>query len=114
MTNLHLGNARGDLARVRTTAGPRLWEEAMRTCVQVARCFSRSLHVGVDLMIRARWGAHAVAEVNAFGDLLPGALADGRDTYDTQLAALRDGGYDRWAAAAPPRSLIHPGGTTHA
>lgn len=104
MTNLHLGNARGDLARVRATAGPRLWEQALRTCEQVARCFPRSLHVGVDLMIHSRWGGHAVAEVNAFGDLLPGVLADGRDTYDAQLAALRDGGYHRWAAA--PASVL--------
>ena len=32
---------------------------------------------------------HAVAEVNAFGDLLPGLLVDGRDTYAAQLEALR-------------------------
>ncbi|MBO3739196.1 STM4014 family protein [Actinoplanes sp. NEAU-H7] len=91
MTNLHLGNARGDVAAVRAAAGERSWAAAMETCVRVAACFPRTLHVGVDLMFRVGWRDHAVAEVNAFGDLLPGVLADGQDTYDAQVAALLDG-----------------------
>jgi hypothetical protein len=39
-------------------------------------------------MFSSDWSRHAVAEVNAFGDLLPGLLVDGRDTYAAQLAAL--------------------------
>jgi hypothetical protein len=31
---------------------------------------------------------HAIAEVNAFGDLLPGLLNDGRDTYAQQIEVL--------------------------
>lgn len=88
MTNLHLGNARGDVPAVRAAAGERAWQAAMLTCVRVAACFPRTLHVGVDLMFRTGWRDHAVAEVNAFGDLLPGVLADGHDTYDAQVAAL--------------------------
>jgi hypothetical protein len=88
MTNLHLGNARGDVPAVRAAAGERAWQAAMLTCVRVAECFPRTLHVGVDLMFRTGWRDHAVAEVNAFGDLLPGVLADGHDTYDAQVAAL--------------------------
>ncbi len=94
LTNLHLGNARGDVAAVRAAAGAASWEAAMRTCAEVARCFPRSLHVGVDLMFRSGWRQHAVAEVNAFGDLLPGL-----DTYDVEIASLLDGRYDRWAGA---------------
>ncbi|WP_433370145.1 STM4014 family protein [Actinoplanes sp. CA-142083] len=92
LTNLHLGNARGDVATVRAAAGEKAWEAAMRTCSDVARCFPRSLHVGVDLMFRAGWRAHAVAEVNAFGDLLTGI-----DTYGDEIAALADGRYDACA-----------------
>jgi hypothetical protein len=88
LTNLHLGNARGDLDAVRAAAGPAAWEAAMRTCAEVARCFPRSLHVGVDLMFRAGWREHAVAEVNAFGDLL-----NGMDTYDREIAALMTGAF---------------------
>ncbi|WP_238014999.1 STM4014 family protein [Dactylosporangium sp. AC04546] len=88
MTNLHLGNARGDLAAVRAAAGEEHWAAAMRTCEQAAACFPGSLHVGVDLMFAPGYARHAVAEVNAFGDLLPGVLADGRDTYAAEIAAL--------------------------
>lgn len=96
MTNLHLGNARGDVAAVRAAAGERAWAAAMSTCVRAARCFPLTLHVGVDLMFRAGWRGHAVAEVNAFGDLLPGVLSDRLDTYGAQVAALMSG----WADAA--------------
>ncbi|WP_328472452.1 STM4014 family protein [Actinoplanes sp. NBC_00393] len=91
MTNLHLGNARGDVAAVRAAAGEQAWQAAMDTCERVAGCFGRTLHVGVDLMFRSGWRDHAVAEVNAFGDLLPGVLADGLDTYGAQVAALTGG-----------------------
>ena len=91
MTNLHLGNARGDVAAVRAAAGEPAWAAAMRTCAEVAGRFRRTLQVGVDLMFGARWRDHAVAEVNAFGDLLPGVLADGLDTYGAQVAAVRAG-----------------------
>jgi hypothetical protein len=40
-------------------------------------------------MLSPDWRAHAVAEVNAFGDLLPGLVVDGLDTYGEQVAALR-------------------------
>ncbi|GGM60093.1 STM4014 family protein [Dactylosporangium sucinum] len=88
MTNLHLGNARGDLAAVRAAAGEQHWAAAMRTCERAAACFPGSLHVGVDLMFAPGYARHAVAEVNAFGDLLPGVLVDGRDTYAAEIAAL--------------------------
>ncbi|XVV10788.1 STM4014 family protein [Actinoplanes sp. CA-131856] len=88
MTNLHLGNARGDVAAVRAAAGERSWAAAMLTCERVAACFPGSLQVGVDLMFRAGWRDHAVAEVNAFGDLLPGVLVDGLDTYGAQIAEI--------------------------
>ncbi|WDZ82617.1 STM4014 family protein [Micromonospora cathayae] len=91
ITNLHLGNARGDLAALRAAAGPAHWAAAMTTCEQVAACFPDTLHVAVDLMFLAGWARHAVAEVNAFGDLLPGVLADGRDTYAEQVRALLAG-----------------------
>ncbi|WP_436532455.1 STM4014 family protein [Actinoplanes sp. HUAS TT8] len=91
MTNLHLGNERGDVAAVRAAAGERSWAAAMDTCVRAAACFPRTLHAGVDLMFRAGWRDHAVAEVNAFGDLLPRVLSeDGQDTYDAQIAAVRN------------------------
>ncbi|MFJ3335116.1 STM4014 family protein [Streptomyces sp. NPDC086766] len=98
MTNLHLGGRRGDLAAAVEAAGPR-WAEALRTCERAAACFPGTLCVGVDLLPAVGWGRFAVAEVNAFGDLLPGLTglpgsgAEGLDTYAAQVAALRD---PRW------------------
>jgi glutathione synthase/RimK-type ligase-like ATP-grasp enzyme len=87
MTNLHLGNERGDLAGLRAAAGTE-YEAALRTCERAASCFPGSLHVGVDLMFSPDFRRHAVAEVNAFGDLLPGLFVEGRSTYAEQIAAL--------------------------
>ncbi|WFE36154.1 STM4014 family protein [Micromonospora sp. WMMD975] len=98
LTNLHLGNARGDLAELRAAAGPAAWSAAMETCERVAACFAGSLHVGVDLMFRTGWRRHAVAEANAFGDLLPGVVTDGRDSYAEQVHALTSGRWRQWRA----------------
>ncbi|WP_165970216.1 STM4014 family protein [Nonomuraea terrae] len=89
MTNLHLGGARGDLGAVRSRAA--LWERLTEVCAQAAACFPRSLATGVDVMVGADWRSVAVAEVNAFGDLLPGLgdlSGNNRTTYDEQVEAV--------------------------
>ncbi|MBW5482417.1 STM4014 family protein [Streptomyces bambusae] len=92
MTNLHLGGRRGDLAAAVEAAGPH-WAEALRICERAAACFPGTLCVGVDLLPAVGWRRFAVAEVNAFGDLLPGLTglpgsgAEGADTYAAQVAA---------------------------
>jgi hypothetical protein len=89
MTNLHLGAKRGDLGAVKQEAGAGAWAAAMDTCRAAAVAFPGCLQVGVDLMFAPGWRRHAVAEVNAFGDLLPGLLSEhGRDTYAEQVHAL--------------------------
>ncbi|MEU8136907.1 STM4014 family protein [Streptodolium elevatio] len=99
MTNLHLGNARADVNAVRAAVGEGTWREAMTTCVRAAGCFPRTLHVGVDLLFAVDRRRHAVGEVNAFGDLLPGVLHRGRDTWGEQVRALVDG----WRPHGPQR-----------
>ncbi len=97
MTNLHLGGARGDLTALRERLGAGVWKRAMDVCAQAADCFPRSLCAGVDLMIGTDRRSMAVAEVNAFGDLLPGLTGlpgtpgEGLDTYATQIAAVSRG-----------------------
>ncbi|MEO3871707.1 STM4014 family protein [Nonomuraea sp. B12E4] len=92
MTNLHLGGMRGDLDVVRGRAA--LWKRVLDVCGQAAACFPGSLSTGVDVLVGADWRSVVVAEVNAFGDLLPG-LTDfsghGRDTYAEQVRAVLDG-----------------------
>ncbi|MEU8201000.1 STM4014 family protein [Streptosporangium sp. NPDC049046] len=94
MTNLHLGGIRGDLGAVEAALGPRGWETVLEICARTAARFPGSLAVGVDLMIGVDWREFAVAEVNAFGDLLPGLEglpgggAEGLDTYGAQVRAI--------------------------
>jgi hypothetical protein len=89
-TNLHLGNARGDLAELRARMGPRRWRQAMETAESVARVFPNSLQLGVDLALAPGFRAPVVLEVNAFGDLLPGVLWRGQDSYRSQVERLHD------------------------
>jgi hypothetical protein len=92
MTNLHLGGARIDVADMRVVIGEQVWREWIATCERAAAVFSRTLTVGVDLLPGLGWRRHVVAEVNAFGDLLPrlAGLPDGPvaglDTYAAQVA----------------------------
>jgi glutathione synthase/RimK-type ligase-like ATP-grasp enzyme len=92
MTNLHLGGRRGDLEVVRSRAA--LWERVLDVCARAAACFPGSLTTGIDIMVGADWQSVAVAEVNAFGDLLPGLgdiSGNGRDTYAEQVRAVLAG-----------------------
>ena len=101
LTNLHLGNARGDLAALRESVGPQVWEAAMATAEAAAAVFPDTLHAGVDLMASPGWREFTICEVNAFGDLLPGVLHEGRSTHAEQLHALATGRF-----AVPPAPLL--------
>ena len=94
ITNLHLGNRRGDPAALRARMEGEAWEAAMATCERASAVFPGTLHAGVDLLIAPGDRRHAVLEVNAFGDLLHGVTARGLDTYAAEVEALAGG----WAA----------------
>lgn len=88
MTNLHLLNARTGVERVCERMRPEAWEALLETGRRTAAAFPRSLQAGIDLLIGPDFRRHAVGEVNAFGDLLPGVLHEGRDTYTAQIQAV--------------------------
>ena len=101
ITNLHLGNRRGDLAGLRQQMGDDAWQGALDVAVRVAGVFPASLYVAVDLLVAPGFRRFAVAEVNAFGDLLPNLLHEGRDTYTAEFARLLE--------AAPPAQVSTSG-----
>ena len=80
MTNLHLDNQRGDSSTLLNQPDMAALEAATR---QAALAFPASGVTGYDLVVR-RGRAH-VLEANAFGDLLPGLLWQGLDTYEMQM-----------------------------
>ena len=84
---MHLGNERGNLAAFYARWNEAARAAAWRTCSAAAGIFSRSLYCGVDLALQPGLERHAVLEVNAFGDLLPGAVDKGDDTYTAELRA---------------------------
>ncbi|MDZ8032974.1 STM4014 family protein [Nostoc sp. DedSLP04] len=88
MTNLHLGNERGNTEEFLAKVGLENWEIMKRTCEQAATLFPNSLYCGVDLLILPDWKTHAILEINAFGDLLPGILWNGMDTYTSEIKAI--------------------------
>jgi glutathione synthase/RimK-type ligase-like ATP-grasp enzyme len=90
ITNLHLLNARGDPDALRERTGQAAWDAAMSDCELAMKCFPRSLYAGIDLLFTPDYRRRAIIEVNAFGDLLPGVLWRGRDTYSSELLAIAD------------------------
>jgi glutathione synthase/RimK-type ligase-like ATP-grasp enzyme len=91
MTNLHLKNRRGDVEALKSRMEPAAWDAALETCRRAVAAFPGCHYAGVDLLIAPDYRRHAVLEVNAFGDLLPGVTCGGRDTYAAEVAAWLDG-----------------------
>jgi len=74
MTNLHLGNRRGDPDQVDL-------EPALELAEKAAACFPDALYAGVDILLDSR-GRPLVGEINAFGDLLPNLSHQGESAYE--------------------------------
>lgn len=85
ITNLHLGNARGNLADIIAYIGTANFEAAKKAAEQVARCFPDCLYMGVDVLISSNLKQIKVLEVNAFGDLLPSLIDEGESVYEAEI-----------------------------
>ena len=80
MTNLHLGNQRGNPNALCELIGSENLQATFRLAERAAMCFPASLYAGVDALIDSRhWPL--VGEINAFGDLLPRLLDRGESAY---------------------------------
>lgn len=88
ITNLHLGNKRGDISEIRDRVGNITWQEALSVCEQAAQVFPRCHYLAVDLMISSDHQRLAIAEINAFGDLLPGVLVNGLESYSAEIKSF--------------------------
>ncbi|MCP4130938.1 MAG: hypothetical protein GY754_08135 [bacterium] len=86
MTNLHLGNKRGNPEEL--DLAPETWSLIDETARDAAGLFPNSLYAGVDILIPKQSSIPRVLEVNAFGDLLPGITLSGESTYDSEIKAL--------------------------
>lgn len=80
MTNLHLGNRRGDETEFIGVIGPERLDAAFRLAERAAGRFPESLSCGVDVLLDGRHRPF-VGEINAFGDLLPRLTHRGDSAY---------------------------------
>jgi glutathione synthase/RimK-type ligase-like ATP-grasp enzyme len=87
ITNLHLGNTRGDLSAIITRIGNTNFEAIKNTAQKTAACFPDCLYMGIDILITANLKKIMVLEVNAFGDLLPNLIDNGETIYQAQINA---------------------------
>ncbi|MCI0541736.1 MAG: STM4014 family protein [Verrucomicrobiales bacterium] len=86
MTNSQLLGGKGDVEALRQRMGGEAWARVLTLCEDtMANCFPRSLYAGLDVLIEPDFRTARILEVNAFGDLLPSVLHDGRDTYEWEV-----------------------------
>lgn len=86
ITNLHLGNKRGDMQAFINKFGKQPLDEIKTLAERAAACFPDSLYLGIDILLTPD-GKTFVLEVNAFGDLLPGLLDEGETCYEAEINA---------------------------
>jgi hypothetical protein len=89
MTNLHLSggrtSGRAPLEALDGRLAPEAWVAARRTCERAMALFPKSLYAGIDLLIASDFRRHAIAEINAFGDLLFNVWHEGQDTFAAEI-----------------------------
>ncbi len=84
ITNLHLGNIKGNIAEVEKTFGKALIQNAKNLAIQAVQSIDGLFYAGVDVAI-SESGKSYVLEVNAFGDLLLNITQEGLSTYEYEL-----------------------------
>jgi hypothetical protein len=87
LTNLHLGNRRGDLEALQRTVPQEAWQAMHASLAQATALYPTSHYVGADVLFTPGFTRHAIVELNAFGDLLPGVLHEEHDTYEAEVVA---------------------------
>ncbi|KAA2238416.1 hypothetical protein F0L74_19490 [Chitinophaga agrisoli] len=86
ITNLHLGNKRGNMQDLIAIFGAQKLTEIQQLAEQTAACFPNSLYMGIDILLTNTANVF-VLEVNAFGDLLPGLVHNDENCYEASLSA---------------------------
>lgn len=88
LTNLHLGNDRASVEAFREGLGEGRWQGVEETLMRAIVPFPASRFAGADVAFSPSYEHHAVLELNAWGDLLPGVLHEGRDSYEDQIQSV--------------------------
>jgi glutathione synthase/RimK-type ligase-like ATP-grasp enzyme len=105
ITNSQLLGGKGDAEMLRRRMGDEAWSRLLQLCeTAMTQCFPRSLYAGFDVLIEPDFQTARILEVNAFGDLLPRTLCEGRDTYAWEVEeSLRRERVQAWQGRAAAR-----------
>lgn len=90
LTNLHLGNRRGNLEAFRKEIGESRWKRYMEIAEEAVAAIPGAYCAGVDLLVATDPDLVYIGEVNAFGDLLPQVLFEGENTYASWVSSFRN------------------------
>lgn len=87
MTNLHLGNKRCSTDQLNISQ--KQWHEIDQIVEYTMTHFHRSLYAGLDIILPdGEDRSPILLEVNAFGDLIPQLLFEGKNSYEAEIMAL--------------------------
>lgn len=89
MTNLHLGNQRGQLQALIHRIGETRYNQVLQLAERAFGCFPDSLYAGLDILLTTTEKPFLL-EANAFGDYHRNVFYQGRNTYASQLRALEE------------------------
>ena len=84
ITNLHLGNEKGNFEEIEKEWGSNILKKAKDIAVQAVHEIGGLFYAGVDVAISQK-GKPYILEVNAFGDMLLNVFQDGMNTYEYEL-----------------------------
>jgi len=84
ITNLHLGNEKGNIDLVEKAWGKSTIESATFLAEQAVKAISNLFYAGVDVAISTN-GTPYILEINAFGDMLLNIFKEGKTTYEMEL-----------------------------
>ncbi len=101
ITNSQLLGGKAEPEILERRLGEEAWTEMLRLCERaLSQAFPDSLYAGCDVLIEPDFKTAHILEINAFGDLLPRVLHEGRETYEWEvIEALRRP--DKTPAAQP-------------
>ncbi len=85
MTNLHLGNERGDVEELKNIVPKETWLNMEKAVCDAVKAMGKAKVAGVDVLLFPKFRKFAIIEVNAFGDLLPNVICEeGKTTYERE------------------------------
>lgn len=87
ITNLHLGNEKGNIESVENAWGNELVNNGKELAEDAVKSIGGMFYAGVDVAISNQGKAY-ILEVNAFGDMLLNISYEGLDTYEFELKQL--------------------------